>query len=81
MQNQGKARQIHMDLGMLYTFLEEKGCGHIFPLYFRSRWEITIPKRTRVRNSGVYFRTTVLLFVSFHSKEFQSVAIGEKIKI
>ena len=30
----GKGRQIHMDLGMLYTFLEEKGCGHIFPLYF-----------------------------------------------
>lgn len=30
----GKGRQIHMDLGMLYTFLEEKDCGHIFPLYF-----------------------------------------------
>lgn len=30
----GKGRGIHMDLGMLYTFLEKRGCGHIFPLYF-----------------------------------------------
>lgn len=30
----GKGRAIHMDLGMLYKYLEEKGCGHIFSLYF-----------------------------------------------
>ena len=30
----GKGRAIHMDLRMLYMFLEDNGCGHIFPLYF-----------------------------------------------
>ncbi len=30
----GKGRGIHMDLGLLRSYLEEKGCAHVFPLYF-----------------------------------------------
>ena len=30
----GKGREYHMDLGMLYTFLEQHGFGHIFQTYF-----------------------------------------------
>ena len=30
----GKSRSFHMDLGLLYKYLEERNCGHIFSLYF-----------------------------------------------
>lgn len=30
----GKGREYHMDLGLLFEFLEKKGFGHIFQLYF-----------------------------------------------
>jgi hypothetical protein len=30
----GKGREYHMDLGKLYTFLEERGCGAVFTLFF-----------------------------------------------
>lgn len=30
----GKGREYHMDLGQLFTFLEERNFGHIFSLYF-----------------------------------------------
>lgn len=31
---QGKGRGAHMDRGLLYQFLEKKGCGPIFQMYF-----------------------------------------------
>ena len=31
---QGKGRGAHADRGLLYHFLAEKGCGHIFNMYF-----------------------------------------------
>ena len=31
---QGKGRGSHADRGLLYQFLEKKGCGHMFQIYF-----------------------------------------------
>lgn len=30
----GRGRECHMDLGRFYEFLEEKGCGRVFSLYY-----------------------------------------------
>lgn len=31
---QGKGRGAHSDRGLLFQFLEQHGCGHLFPIYF-----------------------------------------------
>ena len=30
----GRGREVHMNLGLLYQFLEQRDCGHIFTLFF-----------------------------------------------
>ena len=34
---QSRGRGVHMDRGLLFRFLTDKGCAHIFPVFFDVR--------------------------------------------
>ncbi len=39
----GKGRSAHMDMGLLFQYLEEKGCGHIFHIFFGVDGKVSEP--------------------------------------